>query len=225
MEVGRFNCRCLHFNPSIPVTKRRLSQDERIEIQSLVREDAPHDQIAEQFGISESYVYELGRKGRKIQESADEVTLPVDVQIEYKGAGHLVVHTASRNAIRAMFIIGADAFTSVARALRSTRTITREAFNERALQETCSRCVRLVQRWQAAQQVEIEVRVVTVSPTKNELISPSWVLFLLLRDAFSGSRVRVTRQTSAQAEDATALIAKHPYLIATLDELTNIDGD
>lgn len=207
------------------MTKRRLSQDERIEIQALVRQGAPRDQIAEQFGISVSHVYELGRKGRQIQRGAEEATLPVGVRIEYKAAGHLVVHSASRNATRALFTVGVDAFTAVARALWSTNTIAREAFSERALLETSARCVRLVQRWQGAQQVEIEVRVVTASPSINESISPSWVLYLLLRDAFSGSRVRVTRQTSAQVEESTEPAAEYQRMLAALDEVANIDDD
>ncbi|MBL0170767.1 MAG: hypothetical protein IPP90_08565 [Gemmatimonadaceae bacterium] len=96
-------------------------------------------------------------------------------------------------------------------------------FNERALQETTERCVRLVRRWQGAEQIELEVIVVTAPPTPEQTISPSWVLYLLLRDAFSGSRVRVTRQPIYVEDDTTARAMRFREMLAELDQVTHLE--
>jgi hypothetical protein len=145
------------------------------------------------------------------------------VRIDYKAAGQLLVHSASKSATRALFTVGHGVFDEVVRSMRRTDTVSRAAFHERALQETTARCVRLVRRWQGAEQIELEVVVVTAPPTPEQTIAPSWVLYLLLRDAFIGSRVRVTRQSIPVEEDATVTDRSYREMLAELDDVTHLE--
>ena len=203
--------------------RRRLTPAERNEIGACIREGIPRREIAARFGVSVNHVYKMSRTAHGNSETRVDSALPVGVRIDYKAAGQLLVHTASKSATRALFTVGHDVFDEVVRLMRRTDNVSRAMFNERALQETTERCVRLVRRWQGAEQIELEVIVVTAPPTPEQTISPSWVLYLLLRDAFSGSRVRVTRQPTHVEEDTTARAMRYREMLAELDQVTHLE--
>jgi hypothetical protein len=205
--------------------RRRLTPEERNEIRSLMREGVPRTEIATQFGISSTHVYKLSRGRHETSADGAESALPVGIRIEYKAAGQLLVRIASKSATRALFTVGTEVFDEVARSMRHGSAIARAAFNERALQETAERCVRLVRRWQGAEQLKLDVLVVTAPPTTTQTISPSWVLYLLLRDALRGSQIRVLRQTTGEIDDSDEVDAEYRRLLATLDEVTNVGDD
>lgn len=199
--------------------RRRLTSEERNEIRSLVSEGVPRTEIATQFGISSTHVYKLSRARNETISDGVESALPVGVRIQYKAAGQLLVRIASKSATRALFTVGPEVFDEVARSMRHGGAIARAAFNERALQETAERCVRLIRRWQGAEQLKIDVLVVTAPPTTSQTISPSWVLYLLLRDALRESQICVVRQPTGEIDDSDEVDAEYRRLLATVDDV------